>query len=449
MNLGDIKANARKPTAERPNFGGLLSKNGTILIAFAWAMEIVGVTCGLVNSTYTTFGEELPNSAWGYVPAVPMLALTVAELGRVPLASALYYKHKLIQGVAILGIVVLGYLAVENWTFGFERIVDLRLKGVNTATGESARADAELSALVERRKQMTTSNGQKRDELRRGIDQRDGSIAELTAQLTKEADVHQRNLVEIREACRLIRGECIVPRSRAEDGRYAAEVSRLSAEHATQLEDRKRLQLQIDQLVKVDASDVASLDQEIAVAARIATEARKTLRRAADGNQIYRLAASWYGVGTSDVTEEQFATARWVFSTFSAVAVALAGSIAALVYYARTRVPGAPSFLTGSMAKLLRARRAYFARKRKPLKVEMPGPVQVEYRDGREPPIVIEKPVDRFIDHIVLIPRWGIWSPTYINSLIRSAKRNLVGDPQVDDGADSTSNVTQLKKKVN
>ncbi len=167
-------------------------------------------------------------------------------------------------------------------------------------------------------------------------------------------------------------------------------------------------------------------------------EARKRLRSAADGNPIYRLAACWYGVSTSDVTEEQFATARWVFSTFSAVAVALAGSIAALVYYARTRVPGTPSFLTGSMAKLLRARRAYFARKRKPLKVEVPGPVRVEYRDGKEPPVVVEKLVDRlidhivliprwgiWIDHIVLIPRWGIWNPTYINSLIRSGKRNV------------------------
>jgi hypothetical protein len=450
MNLGNTKVDVRRAAAEGPNVGGLsMSKNGTILIAFAWVMEIVGVGCGLVNSTYTTFGEELPNTVWGYVPAVPMLALTVAELGRVPLASALYHKHKLIQGVTILGIIALGYLAVENWTFGFERIVDLRLKNVNAATAESARADAELSGLVERRNQMTTNNIQKRDELRRGIDQRDGSIADLTAQLTKEAEAHQKNLVEIRDACRLIRGECIVPRSRAEDGRYAAEVTRLGAERATLLEDRKRLQLQIDQMVKADATDVTGLDEEIALAARTATEARKMLRRAADGNQIYRLAAGWYGVSTSDVTEEQFATARWVFSTFSAVAVALAGSIAALVYYARSRVPGTPSFVGELVVKLVNARRAYFARKRKPLKIEVPGPERVIYRDGKEPPILIEKTVDRFIDHIVLIPRWGIWSPTYINSLIRFAKRNLVGDTQIADPADSTSNVTQLKKRVN
>jgi hypothetical protein len=46
----------------------------------------------------------------------------------------------------------------------------------------------------------------------------------------------------------------------------------------------------------------------------------------------------------------------------------------------------------------------------------------------------------------VLIPRWGIWNPTYINSLIRSGKRNVA---EHDDPAHGTSNVTQLKKKVN
>src|SRR5262249_47452029 len=169
-------------------------------------------------------------------------------------------------------------------------------------------------------------------------------------------------LQEIREACRIIRDKCIVPRSQAEDARYTAEVDRLSAELARQRDERKRLQSQIDESVSKDASDVAELHQRITVADRTVAEARKGLRNAVDKNQIYRLASSWYGVSTSDVTAEQFATARLAFSTFSAIAVALAGSIAALVYYARTRVPGTPSFLTESMAKLLRAGRAYFAR---------------------------------------------------------------------------------------
>ena len=116
--------------------------------------------------------------------------------------------------------------------------------------------------------------------------------------------------------------------------------------------------------------------------------------------------------------------------------------MAALVYYARSRVAGAPSLFIELMTKVARARRAYYARRRKPIVREVPGPERVTYRDGKEPPIVIEKIVDRLIDHIVLIPRWGIWSPTYINSLIRSGNRN----PQIDDPA-ITPNVMQLKKR--
>jgi hypothetical protein len=427
--------------------GMMMHSSGTILLIFAWAMEIVGVGGGVVNSTYTTFGDDIPKTLMGYIPAVPMVALAVAELGRVPLASVIYHKHKLMQGVAVLGIVALGYLAVENWTFGFERIVDLRLKPVNTASRELSRAEAELSTLLEHRKQMIEAAGQKRDELRRGIDQRDNSIAKSTTQLKDEAEIHQRNLEGIREACRLIRERCMVPRSKAEDTRYAGEVSRLSAELARQREERKQLQSQIDELVKTDAKDATDLAQKIDIAMPSVNKARQWFRNAVDGNQIYRLAASWYGVKTSDVTAEQFATARWVFATFSAVAVALAGSIAALVYYSRSRVPGTPSLLGTLTAKVARARRAYYARKRKPIVREVPGPERAIYRDGKEPPIVVEKEVVRPVDQIVLIPRWGIIFPIHINALLRRNERTLGPHPKGDD-PDFISNVRPLSKKV-
>src|SRR5207244_1006440 len=159
-------------------------------------------------------------------------------------------------------------------------------------------------------------NSDKRNELRIGINQRDASISNLTAQLSTEAETHQKNLEGIREACRIIRDRCMVPRSQAEDSRYAAAVSELGSALERQREERKQLQTQIDQLVSSDAADVARIDQQIAGAAAALADARKTLRAAADGNQIYRLAANWYGVSTSDVTPEQFAMARWVFSTF-------------------------------------------------------------------------------------------------------------------------------------
>jgi hypothetical protein len=426
-----------------------MNSKGAILIVFAWVMEAVGVTGGIINSTYTTFGENLPNSFAGYLPAVPMVALAVAELGRVPLASVIFHKHKFMQGIAIVGIVALGYLAAENWSFGFERIVDLRLKTVNTASRDQSRADAELATLLERRKQMATTDTQKRDELRRGADQRDSRIVELTKQLSAEAEAHQKNLEGIREACRLVRDRCIVPRSQAEDTRYMAEVGRLSGDLTLQREESRLLQSQIDGLVSKDARELAGLDQEIAVAAASSEEAHKALRSAADGNQIYRLAASWYRVSTSDVTAEQLATARWVFSTFSAIAVALAGSIAALVYYSHSRLPGAPSLLGALMAKVARARRAYYARKRRPLKVETMGPERVIYRDGKEPPTIVEKEVVRPIDQIVLIPRWGIKNPVHINALLRGSNgRNRSEYAEAEDSAEVLSNVTPLGRKV-
>jgi hypothetical protein len=427
-----------------------MSDSGKALIIFAWSMEVVGVMAGVVNSAYTTFGENFPTTFAGYVPAVPMAALAVAELGRVPLASVVYSKHTFMQGVAVVGILALGYLAIENWTFGFERIVDLRLAPVNTASRELSRAEAELAALRQQRTQSTESSGARRDELRRGIEQRDASIAELTAQLGKEADVHQKNLENIREACRIIRDKCMVPRSQAEDSRYEQEVGRLSNDLARQREARKQLQTQIDALVSSDAGSVAALDSRIATAVDAVTAARVAFRQAADGNQIYRLAASWFRGSTADVTAEQFAAARWVFTTFSAVAVALAGSIAALVYYSGTRAPGALSLTGRLMAKMARGRRAYYARLRKPLKVEVPGGERVVYREGKEPPVVIEKEkiVERWRDQIVLIPRWGVKFPIHINSLIGRGGQSS-GAEAKDDGTANPNvsfNVTPLKK---
>jgi hypothetical protein len=424
-----------------------MTKSGPILITFAWAMEIVGVTGGALNSTYTTFGDDLPTNLAGYIPALPMVALAVAELGRVPLASVVYDKHRVMQAVAVLGILALGYLAVENWTFGFERVVDLRLKPVNAAARDLQWAEAELSRLKEQQGHIAASGGQKRNELRTGITQRDAGISELTAQLGKEAEVHQKNLDGIREACRIIKDRCMVPSSQAEDSRYAATVSRLGSELERQRDERKHLQSQIDELVSVDATDAAQIDRSIAAAEAIVTEAHnKTFQATADGSKIYRLAANWYGVSTSDVTPEQFAMVRWVFSTFSAVAVALAGSVAALVHYSRNRVPGSVFFFGSLVEKTARARRAYYARKRRPLKIEVPGPERVIHRDGKEPPVVVEKEVVRWIDRIVLIPRWGIRTPFHVNSIIGKGDQSSGAFPHESVEGAVVSNVMPLKK---
>jgi hypothetical protein len=92
-----------------------------------------------------------------------MVALASAELGRVPLASVIYHKRWFVQVLAALGILALGYIAIENWTFGFERVVDLRLKPVNEASRKLQRAEAELSRLKEQRDRTVTNAGERRE----------------------------------------------------------------------------------------------------------------------------------------------------------------------------------------------------------------------------------------------------------------------------------------------
>jgi hypothetical protein len=76
------------------------------------------------------------------------------------------------------------------------------------------------------------------------------------------------------------------------------------------------------------------------------------------------------------------------------------------------------------------------------------GPERIIYRDGKEPATVVEKEVTRFIDQIVLIPRWGIKAPILINALLsRLNGRERSGDP-TGESADGMSNVTSLGKKV-
>ena len=70
---------------------------------------------------------------------------------------------------------------------------------------------------------------------------------------------------------------------------------------------------------------------------------------------------------------------------------------------------------------------------------EVPGPERVIYRDGKEPAVTVEKEVPRFIDRIVLIPRFGIRFPVYVNGLFRRGAQRQPEAP---------SNVQPLQMKA-
>ncbi len=398
-------------------------RRGVLLLTYVWAIEITGVFLGIVNSAYTTFGDNMPTTLVGWVPAVPMVTLAVAELGRVPLASAIYAKTRIMQCLAFAGLVALTYPALENWTIGVERVVNLRLDAVNKARAALAKAEAEALALRNEDSQERERNRQQEAELRTGRTAHDDGIAGLVEQQKAAAETYQQNLAQIRDACRYVKGACIKPRSDAEDRRYRAEIKQLNEELGVAQKERKDLLSQMGQRVNTEAGKAADRLRMMTAAAAATNDARQLLRRAADDNWLSRLAASWYRVSTSDLTPAQYAAARWVFSISSAAVIALIGTIGALVHYSRNRVPGVPSFFGALLAKVARSRRAYYARMRKAIVREVPGPERVIYRDGKEPAIVVEKvkEIPRMTQEIVLVPvrGLGISSPVHVNSLIR------------------------------
>jgi hypothetical protein len=74
----------------------------------------------------------------------------------------------------------------------------------------------------------------------------------------------------------------------------------------------------------------------------------------------------------------------------------------------------------------------------------VPGPERIVYRDGKEL-VPVEKEVVRFIDKIVLIPRWGIHRPFFVNSLVRRSEQRSDSGSENENG-DYGSRVTQLKR---
>jgi hypothetical protein len=410
-----------------------------LLIIYAWAMEIVGVGCGVLNAGYTTFGDKLPDTIGGYVAATPMIVLAVAELGRVPLVSAFFHRSKMVRCLCLLAIVALSYLAIENWTIGFERLFSMRLDEVMTALSAVTRAEADQ--LVLEKEYDKEADAEKRAELRIGVKTREASIAALGDQVRAASEAHSHNLLNIGQQCKLVQGPCIKPRSELEDRRYEAEVAQLNGMKAKEEQEKASLQAEIDELVKSDAHNAARLVQRKAAATAVVNERREEFRRIADRNPIYRVAASWFG--TKELTQEQFALTRWWFATLSAVAVALAGSVAAFVHYARVVTPESSSILGIQLTRLARARRAYIARKRRAVVREVPvfkEGKEVVFREGKE---IVVKEVVRYVDRIVLIPHWGTGLVKYINSLWYYPRSRSTQEPPAND-----NNPASAGKKV-
>jgi hypothetical protein len=112
-------------------------------------MEVPGVACGVLSTRCTTFGDNPPGAVWGYVVAVPTIVLALAELGRVPLASAFFGRDVTIRCVWPPTIVLEGQSSQGANTLRREelRIAVTAQKGSIAALADQVRAAGEVSRL--------------------------------------------------------------------------------------------------------------------------------------------------------------------------------------------------------------------------------------------------------------------------------------------------------------
>jgi hypothetical protein len=356
-------------------------KKGLILITFAWTIEAFAVVAGLVTATVTNFPSildgEFNESKWKLLMLPPMVMVALAELGRIPLTSVLYERHKRMQIVALIGITVLAGIAFENWFLGFERIVEQRLKPVSAAALVQSRKEDELADKEKQRAEAGAMEAQARDEFREEREANEDAIA-------KENKAHRDNIDAATKSCLITpRGDqCMVTELRKENNRHKDAMDPL-------LQQRDDINRQVKERVKIDTK---VLDAEIAKLRLDVTAAKKETKEQKLQNQIYRIAAMVYWVegGVANVTDRQYEVVRLWFCAFSAMAISLAGVTAALVYYAAAK----PREKYGSFDKMIAGIRAYFVRKRRKTYV-------VQYRDGVQ---FIDKPVPVRQPHLVLVP---------------------------------------------
>lgn len=427
-----------------------------LLIRMGWGIEIVGVGAGIVNSFYTTFGDHPPPFGASWLAMTPLALLASTELLRIPLTQAFCRKRGMtLRGLALTGVALAGLIAVENWTFGMERIVNWRLNAVTEARAAFAEAKHALDNIVSTISAGSSHDDHAREKLRDNIELSKSRLGELASATAEANKAHIAALAEITAACKLIPGPCIVPRTTTEDARYGDQMRGLADEQqpmqAALTQQQRELESRDENAEQGGGHALAQMDQTKQL---VATK-EAAVRKAATDNQIYRIAAIVYGVEATQVTDAQLSTVRGFFCVFSATLVSFAGTVAAMVFYMREKARG-----VRSDSKLARSLRALLYRLRKrvvrtvtkevPVEIEVTKEVRVEVPVEKEirveVPVVKEVPVERILREVKFVPYTG---PTPVDELHQprnpgNGPPNNGGEPRAEDPDEVKHNVTPL-----
>jgi len=351
------------------------------LIHFAWTVEIFGILLGMVNSVSITFPRDLPTTIGGWLPALPVAVLAGFELLRIPLAKAFQETPRLLPRLlALLAIIALLGVALENWTLGLERTVNQRIAPVEHLRDTQRQAQQAIAL-------QSAANERARSALQKRVDTANHELELIEQQIAAEHTRHNDNMDRVKE-CLKLAIICYQAELDKESKRYDMAKAPLEARRDQIGANRARANAELLALsTDGDANRMDALQ-------RAEARASKAVADEVKDNPIYRIASAVYGVDASSLTDAQVANTRAFFAIFGASIVSFTGTAAALIHY----------WPKGGPSKLARALRAYIARfRRKIVRIErvevLVDKIVEKIVPEIEKPILIKETIIRFVPY--------------------------------------------------
>jgi hypothetical protein len=349
-----------------------------------WFSEASIITIAAV--TAVQIATEQHGSIWACGPVAIIAAM---ETMRVPLAG--WAAH--LRPLAMLGaFIVMGAISVltfEGMSIAVERfmhqrvieVVDAReaLDAAKLKLDEEAAADTRYKADFDR---MTEEIGKRRK-----------LVSDLEGQLPASVAVPP-----VTQCKGLYKGKPVTYacKNPAADVTAQADADAMHA-HDKAVHDAQDSLSEVEGQLKALQKPIHAQDNAVAVA-----NAQKALEKAASESTMYRTAAAWFGTPVKDLTAEQFERFKRMAVIGVAGGAAVATMLVSFISHAIPRDRGG--------SKLIRAIRAYFARKRKNVvrtvfeTIEKPVEkiVEVEKHVVVDRPIVVEKTVEKPVEKVVV-----------------------------------------------
>jgi hypothetical protein len=333
-----------------------------------WIVEAAIITICLI--TAAQIGTEKGGSIWA---CGPIAIIAAFETMRVPLAGWAAHLRPMGMLGAFIVMAAIAFMTFEGMAMGVERFMNNRVVDVVEARvvlNDAQEAEAHYATDFKR--------------LKGELDATSDLLTKVQGQVPAPPAVaatvlcpggfdkkHKRQFPAY--ACGNKQGE-------AEASAYGELVKAHNADLRKAEDSRAKAETALNALPKPDPDAVR--------------KAEKALERAAAGSTMYRSAAAWFGTPVKELTDAQFQRFKRIAVVTVSASAAVGTMVVAFVSHATPRDPSQKN-------KLVRAIRAWIARKRKQVvktvikttekRVEVP--VEVEKHVFVDKPVIVEKPV--------------------------------------------------------